>query len=368
MVKELKKILVISLQGIGDLLLTTPLLCGLKSNFPQAKLSVLTLQSNKDVLFNNSDVDEIIAFDARQKKNALKILMLIFKLRRKKFDLSICTYPSGLHSAFIGYLSGVKQRFGQGISLFKNYRRLFTKQTPIKEIKHAVLMNLDFLKLLDLDIARLNTNLVLNLREEDKKFASEFLRSNNVADTDLLIAIHAGGGKNRSWPEERFAKVADILIEEFQAKILFIGGGKEISLVNEIIQLMKNKPLNATGKISLLGTTALLEKSQLLICNNSGPMHIATALRIPTVSISGPVDSRIHGPWGQNHIVLQKELECNPCYYPFLRNTLEETKLKNRWFKKTFRCKTDDFRCLTSITVEDVLKAVETILKGHSNK
>ena len=131
---------------------------------------------------------------------------------------------------------------------------------------------------------------------------------------------------------------------------------------------MKGKPINAAGKTLLKQTTALIQKTRLLVCNNSAPMHIAAALGIPTVSIFGSADSRIHRPWGEGHIILQKQLECSPCYYPFIRDTLEETKLRNAWVRNTFKCKTKDYRCLTSISVEEALKAVERGLKVKSTK
>ncbi len=371
MAKEFKNILVISLQGIGDLLLATPLLRGLKLNLPEARLSVLTLRSNKDILSNNPYVDDIIVFDANANRYIFTIPALLCDIRKRHPDLSICAYPSGLRSAAIGYLSGANERFGQELSLFKNYRLFFTKQTPITEVKHAVMMNLDFLKLLDVDIGRLDSNPILDLSEKDERFSAEFLKTNKIGDNDLLIAIHAGGGRYtaayRSWPKERFAQVADFLIEKFNAKVIFIGGAGDETTVKEISKKMVHPPLIAAGRVSLTQTAAIIQKSRLLICNNSAPMHMAAALRVPTVSIFGSADPRIHRPYGHGHIVLRKELECSPCYYPFFRDTLAETKIRNRWSAKKFRCASDDYRCLSSITVEDVLSAAESFFKGRVN-
>jgi len=367
MIGKLDNILVVSLQGIGDLLLTTPLLHGIKKAFPMAKLYILTFNANKDILSGNSDVDEIITFDYKNKSNILKVLTLLFDLRKRRFDLSVCPYPSGLRSAFIGYLSGARERFGQRLSLFKNYRWVFTNQTPITEVKHAVLMNLDFLRLLGIDFKDVDTRIVFNLNDEDKKFASEFLRDNNVEDKDLLIAVHAGGGRYtiayRNWSAERFARVCDGLVERFKAKVILIGGKDDEMIVKRVISMMRQKPISAVKKASLKQTAVLIQRVKLLICNNSAPMHIAAALGTPTVSIFGSVDPRIHRPWGEGHIVLRKTLECSPCYYPTLRDTLKETKLKNRWFGRKFKCKTGDYSCLTSVSIEDVLNATKTILK-----
>jgi predicted lipopolysaccharide heptosyltransferase III len=362
-----KNILVISLQGIGDLLLTTPLLSALKRGISPVRISVLTFNGNKDILAGNPDVDEIVAFNPKESNNLWTIVRLLWYLRSRRYDISICAYPSGLRSALIAYACGVKERLGQGLSIFKNYKWLFTKQTEVKEVKHAVLMNMDFLRLLGIKTSGQNNTPVLSVSEEEKERASNFLRSEGVKSGDLLVAIHVGGGKftaeYRNWPIERFSKTADTLIEILGAKVILIGGADDRTAVDKAVAGIRNKPVISAGKLSLKETAALIKQTRLLICNNSGPMHMAAALGIPTVSIFGSADPRIHRPWGDGHIVLQKELDCSPCYYPFFRDTLEETRLRNRWFGKKFECITGDYRCLSSITVEDVVGSAKKILE-----
>lgn len=361
-------ILIISLQGLGDLLLTTPLLHGLKSAYPASKLTVLTFEANRDILNDNQDVDEIVVFEKAQKENIFKILNLTGKIRNRHFDLAICAYPSGLRSAFIAYLGGVSERLGQGLSQFKGLGWLFTRQVPITEIKHAVLMNMDFLKLLDVAPKEARPEVKLHVSDRDLKFARDFLRSNGITESDLVVAIHAGGGEltaaYRNWPLDRFAKVADALAERYKAKIIFIGGRDDESSVTIVTKAMKQKALVATGQMSLGQTAALLTEVKLLLCNNSGPMHIAAALNVRTVSIFGSADQRIHRPWGEGHVVLQNPLECSPCYYPTFRDTLEETKRKTSWVGKRFKCRAGDYRCLTSITTDQVVEAVGRIIEG----
>ena len=364
MIKKINQILIISLQGIGDLLLTTPLLRGLKENLPDAEINVLTLDVNKEVLEGNAFVDNILSFNPR---NYFDVIVTLFNIIKRSFDLSICTYPSGLRSAIIGYLSRADTRLAHDITIFRKYPWLFTKNIKVDRIKHAVLLNLDFMEALGFETEKINKDLILNLSSEDRRFARDFLKAKSVKNEDLLICIHAGGGRftlsYRSWPKERFAEVADFLIERKGAKVVFIGGKDEIKLIDKISNIMKNKPINAVGKMSLKKSAALISECRLLICNNSAPMHIAAALGVPTVSIFGPVDQRIHRPWGEGHIVLQKGLKCSPCYYPFIRDTLEETRKKNRWFGKTFKCLKGNYECTALITVKDVIKAAESILK-----
>lgn len=362
-------ILVISLQGIGDLLLATPLLHGLKTSYAGAKLTVLTLEANKGVLDGNPDADQVITFKAADRTNVAEIVALLGKIRREKFDLAICVYPSGLRSAFIAYLSGAKERLGQDLSLFKNFRWLFTRMVSVTEVKHAVLMNLDFLSALGLNLSEISTEVNFYINDDDSRFAKEFLRSNGVSDSDKVIAVHAGGGEYtiayRNWPLDRFAKAADVLSERHKAKIVFIGGKNDNSSADYLMKLMKQKAVIAVGKMSLKQTAALLTKTKLLLCNNSGPMHIAAALKVRTVSIFGSADPRIHRPWGKDHIILQNPLECSPCYYPFFRDTLEETERRNSWAGKKFICKSGDYRCLTSISTDQVIEAVVHVIKDN---
>ncbi|MFA5316564.1 MAG: glycosyltransferase family 9 protein [Dehalococcoidales bacterium] len=363
------RILIISLQGIGDVILITPLLTSLKRNIKDVKISVLTFRQNKDVLVGNKNVDELICIDRKDANNPFKIIPLINRLRREKFKISICTYPGGPRTAFLSYLSGARERFGQDLNIFKKYRQFFTNLTPINEIKHAVLMNMDFMKLLGVNPGIDNAVVSLNLSAEDETYVGKFLESRGIEKNDKIIAIHPGCGEGtsryRRWPMERFVEVANYLSEKKGVKVVLIGGSDDLPALDKISGKIAIKPVIAAGNLSILQTAALLKRSIFLICNNSAPMHIAAAVGTPTISIFGPTDPRIHRPWGEGHIVLQKYHECCPCYYPFIGDTLEETGKRNSWFKKRFKCKSKDYRCLTSITVEDVAKATDRLLNDR---
>ncbi|MDD5008633.1 MAG: glycosyltransferase family 9 protein [Syntrophorhabdaceae bacterium] len=360
------RILVISLQGIGDAILITPLLSSLKRNIKDAEVSVLTFRSNRGVLAGNKDLDELICVDRNDVNNPLRMVRLIYGLRKKKFGTSICTYPSGLRTALLSYLSGAKKKFGQELSILKKYRWLFTKLVPVNEIKHAVLMNMDFMRLFGVEPDTKNAAVSLNVCGDDERYADKFLKSQGVEEADRIVAVHPGCGKNtsqyRRWPLERFIEVINCLGGKNGLKVILIGGMDDLPALNGISDKLKIKPVIAAGKLSIMQTAALLGRSSFLICNNSAPMHIAAAVGTPTISIFGPTDPRIHRPWGGSHAVLQKHHECCPCYYPFIGNTLEGTGVRNSWSGKHFYCKSKDYRCLTSVTVEDVINASDKLL------
>lgn len=365
--RKIRRIAIISLQGIGDLLLSTPLLKELKNDIPDSRISVITFESNRRILDGNPYLDEVICINKTDTNNPIKMLALICGMRSKKYDLSICVYPSGLRSAFLAYLSGAKERFGQDLAIFRNYKWLFTKQAHLDGIKHAILMNLDFIKLLGFEPGPNKVELILNLKDEDLNAANSFLDANGIHGEEKIILIHAGCSKDtsayRSWPQDRFAEVAEHLGKMPGVKVIFIGGDDDLEGINRLTDMLEIKPLIAAGVLSILETAALLKKSCLLICNNSAPMHIAAAVGTPTISVFGPTDSRIHRPWGDNHVILQKNFDCCPCYYPFIDNTLNETGMRNCWINKKFTCRNRDYRCIHSVTVGDVLGATEEFLK-----
>jgi len=365
------KYLIISLQGIGDLLLATPIARNIKKSSPSSRVCVLTFTGNAGILEGNTDIDRIYTVNSARAGDLLYIMRMVSGLRKERFGASICAYPSGVRSAFLGYLSGAKVRVAQGLKMFKGYGWLFTARSTIDKVKHAVEMNLDILAVAGIDIGNADKCPKVVVGADDMKTARAFLDGNGISAGDTFVSVHPGGGVYtalyRCWPEERFASAADTLAGKPGVKIVLIGGKADAEKAARVASMMKHRPVIAAGRLTLMETSALLTMSKLLICNNSGPMHIAAALKVPTVSIFGAADPRIHRPWGEGHIVLQSGLDCSPCYYPFLRDTLKETAEKNRWSGKEFDCVTKDYRCMLKISVDDVIKASEDLL-GKNDK
>ncbi len=345
-------------------MLATPALSLLRKNFPKANIAILSLKRTKCVILGNSNVDKIFTYDHDASTRLFEVFWLIFKLRKEKFDLSICLYPSGLRSAFVGFLSGARIRVGQKLIFFKKFPFLFTIKVNVSQVKHAIDMNLDLLKALKLNVEDEPKTLFMPISNSDEKSVSEFKEKNNIKNKDLLIAIHPGvseGGMHRCWPKQNFIELINKLAGMFNAKILLIGGPSEVNLIEEIYNLAKEKPIKVIN-LSLNAVAALLKDSSLFIGNNSGPMHIASSVKTPTVAIFGDTDPRIHAPYGNRNIVVRKKLFCSPCHYPFLHGTISCAKKGRGFVKGRFVCATNDFKCMKEITVSDVLLAVEALL------
>lgn len=183
--------------------------------------------------------------------------------------------------------------------------------------------------------------LEVHLKEEDLAFREKFLREVGVGGEDLLIGLNPGAGVySRRWPKERFAKLGDYLSREYGAKLIIFGGKGEGELIEEVIGLMEVFPIDAS-KTSLRQLTSLIQRCNLFVTNDTGPMHIAVAMEAPVVTIFGSVSAKTDLPYGNGHIALQADLPCIPCGRSY--------------------CK--ELNCLKSITVEEVLASCRKILE-----
>lgn len=207
--------------------------------------------------------------------------------------------------------------------------------------KHEVERMLDIVKLLG-EVSQ-DFKLEISISQYDRDVISDLLNNNSVSYSDFLIALAPGfGNPTRGWYPERWAQLCDRLVSKYNAKIILIGGLKEVNLANQISNLMKEKPIMIAGKITIAQTAALIERCHLVITNDSGPMHIAAAVGANIVALFGPGDYNRIRPYGDadKFVIVSKNIDCAPCY--------------------KVECK--DHRCMKDVTVDDVFKAVERIL------
>ncbi len=201
-----------------------------------------------------------------------------------------------------------------------------------------------------------DNTLDLQVNPADDLRAKNLLAALRVEEKDLVIGISPGAGGSwgreagyKHWPALKFAQVADRLINQLKAKVILFGDDTEHPIADIIINAMRNKPIDLTGKIGLDLLPAVINNLELFICNDGGPMHIAVALGVKTVSIFGPVSEVVYGPYPdrKNHVVLAWGGACRPCYRNFRMPPCERDK-----------------ECLRSIGVDDVCASAEKLIKG----
>jgi lipopolysaccharide heptosyltransferase II len=302
--EKIQKILVIKLRAIGDVLLSTPVLKNLRHNFPNSKIDFLTEPPAKEIIDGNPFIDELIIFE--RENNSLKKFL---SLRKRKYDLVFDLFCNP-RSALITFATGARYRVGYA---FRGRGYAYNiKLKPRKEVHHNVEFNLDTLRALGLEIV--DKKIYMPLSYESEIFAQEFWDEQNLNDK-LVIALNpAGTWETKRWGLEKFASLGDMLAKNFGAKILVLWGNeKELDDARKIFSLMKTKPI-IPPRTNLKQLASILKRCCFMISNDSGPMHIATAVGTPTLGIYGPTNPYAQGPYGEKHHWVRKEdLDCIAC-------------------------------------------------------
>jgi heptosyltransferase-2 len=340
-----KRILIVRTDRIGDVLLSTPSIKALRDAYPSAYIAMMVSPYTKDVLEGNPYLDEIIVYDKDAKhKSWLDSVQFTCNLKKKRFDLALILHPTNrVH--LITFFAGIHRRVGYNKKLgFLLTDRI--KHTKQLGEKHELEYNLDLVRFLGIEPR--DKGLFMPLKPEAEKWAQELLNQEGIKETDKLLVLHPGAScPSKIWPNDRFAQVADKLIDKYGFKALIVAGPKDTTLAENVVKKMHNSAINLAGQISVSQLASILKRCQLFISNDSGPVHIASALNSPVISIFGRkqpgLGPKRWGPLGMRNRVIHKEAGCIRCL--------------------AHDC-TKEFACLKAINVEDVLEAADSIL-GH---
>lgn len=343
--REFKNILVVRTDRIGDVVLTTPVLEALRKSYPAARITMMVTPGTKDIVEGNPFINEVIVFDKRGKeKGIVNFWRFVHRIREKKFDL-VLNYHLKVRTNFMLFHAGIPNRIG-----FKNnkFGFLLTEQYPDPRTdgnRHEAEYCLDLLKYIGIETKEFHVHVSVN--GESEKWVEEILKQHGITEREKLFAIHPGASCiSKRWPPERFAEVADLISKKYNAKILLVGAGDNQLIAREVLLSMKQPVIDFTGKTSVGHLISLLKRCSLLISNDSGPVHLAVGVQTPVISIFGrnqPGLSKTRWrPLGIFDIALHnQEVGCEVCL--------------------AHNCQLN-FKCLKSITVQNVLEAVDGIL------
>ena len=303
---KIKKILVIKFGGIGDILLTTPVLPNLKSYFPEAEINFLTLRHSRDILIDNPYLSRAFTYDKSEDKS----WCLIKNIRSQKYDLVIDLFGNP-RTALITFLSGAKYRFG-----FKFRGRNYAYNIKIKgrggEV-HNVEFNLDSLRKLEIPITSRKMYLPFNIVH--REFADEFIKSNNIDSKKIIGISKTGGWESKRYKRDDYVELINRLNELYDVNIILFWGNKKEKENCEYIKVKiakRNVFLIPDSPIRYLG--AIISRCDLVIGNDSGPLHIAVAVGVPTLGIYGPTNPKLQGPYGEKNLyVVNEKLDCLYC-------------------------------------------------------
>ncbi|MCX7910233.1 MAG: glycosyltransferase family 9 protein [Endomicrobia bacterium] len=343
--KDDSKILVLKFWGMGSIILAIPGIKEIKKFFPKSKIYFLTLLRNKEIIEAYSDIiDEGIFLDIDKGFiNFFKdVFKVIIKMRRLKLDLLIDLEFFTRFSAIISYLSNAKNK--AGFASWEVWRGFLHNITvPFNRYWHV---KKNFINLIFKAVGK-------EINFEIKLVPPSFINYYNYKKFDFIdkpyICINPNSGElalERRWPLENFIRLIKNILNEWEGYIILLGSKKEKEYVEKILKSIKSSKIkNLAGSLSFNDLVLVISKSALLITNDSGPLHLAAALDVSTISFFGPETPLLYGPIGNRHFIFFKNLDCSPCI--------------NVHTGKIVRCIKTSPECMSKITVEEVWEVVK---------
>lgn len=307
------KVLVDGASWLGDALLSIPSLRRLRRIFPRGEIVVLTEDRLAGIYRLLPEIDMVIA-EGGGPPGIKLCLNVARRLRDERFDL-VLLFRNSFWSAAAVFFAGIPERIGYGA----NFRSpLLTKSLRRKRPFHSEHQNRFFAKLVsclgqDGDFGDLSHQ--IELSQEHKDWARKWLMARGVSLGDLIIGLHPGAsyGAAKRWPAEGFASLAKKLNYELGARVILLGGKGEEALASEVSALACIDLINASGQLDLVELASIMEMCDLMVCNDSGPMHLASAVGTPVVAIFGPTDPTFTGPLGTS-VLIRAGVDCSPCF------------------------------------------------------
>ncbi|MBL8012857.1 MAG: glycosyltransferase family 9 protein [Candidatus Omnitrophica bacterium] len=281
--RKFQNVLIIRTDKIGDVVLTTPAIAAVRSNLPQAKITVLVSGSTKALLQSDPNIDELIVDDRiNENKGWMGFWKLVDIVKQRRFDCVII-FHTKRRTNLLSFYAGIPVRIGYKD---KNFGFLLThgiKDDRFLGIKHEVDYCLDLLKNLNFKVDGFRP--VLSVDPDARQFIDQWIRENRLSGK-RIIAIHPGASDlTKCWPVESFARLIDELAAIPESAVVVFGAGETVKLIHTIRTQSSAKFFDLSGKTSLAQIIALLSRSHVLVSNDSGPVHVAAALGIYVVSL-----------------------------------------------------------------------------------
>lgn len=352
-VKELRhdsiqKILIRSVNWIGDAVMTTPAISVIGEHFPHAEITILANKMVSQLFALHPGIDNVITFERQGKHHGVAgRLRLAAELRKHAFDLAVIL-PNSFDSALVPWLAGIPDRIGKcsdGRTLLLSGRYNAAKGSPPC---HEVEYYLNLMRHFGITGSCTQPHLFISTEEED--MASSLLAERGIQANDFILGINPGAsyGSAKRWYPDRFAQVARRLAGQWSAKVVIFGGPGETAIAADIENRLEGTAANLAGKTTVRELMALIKRCNFFITNDSGPMHIAAAFDVPLVAVFGSTDHTGTSPYNSKAVVVRSDVECAPC--------------------KLRECPTDH-RCMMAVTVEDVVDTARQLyLKNFKRK
>ena len=320
-----RRILVIRLDLIGDLVLSLTTIRTLKHSYPDATIDLLALPASAKVVIGDPDLHEIITYDPNvwrrpkaliQIKNWRNAYNLLSQLHARDYDIAISIF--GRWAGILAAVSGAKRRVGFGR---ESYPGLMTDSVRGRhwhpgDHKHEVDYCLELAKAAGANTSIPDRTPHLYVDPLAHQQLEQLLEREGIVPEKPLIACHisSNNGQSKRWPIPYWAVLIDKLIRVQNAQVVLTGASEDIPLIENVTRQMQKQAVNLAGKTSLPQLVALLKRANLVISGDSGPVHIAAAVGTPLIAFYGPTDPVLSGPVSPTATILRSDIWCSPCY------------------------------------------------------
>lgn len=302
--ENVHRILVIKLRGIGDVVLSTIVLDNLRKDFPQAKIDFLCDAPSKPGLEGLNQINRVFILP----KKISKRINLFWEIRKQRYDL-VLDFFSNPTTAQITALSGAKYRAGFPYS---GRKWAYNLHGPSERDRfHSATLHLEFLQIIGIE-ASFN-NLYFYISDDDNLFVTNWLKKNILINNSYYGISPSGGWPSKKCEPEKFAEIAESIFQKYNLPALILWGPDDYNDAVAINKILGNKSFLAPNT-TIRQMAAFISTCKFIIANDSGPMHISTAVGTPVLSIHGPTNPLHQGPYGHKHEWINlSELDCIIC-------------------------------------------------------
>jgi predicted lipopolysaccharide heptosyltransferase III len=308
------RILIIKMRYIGDTILITPLLKALKDGIPDAFIDILVNKDTHQMLADNPYLNNTWIFDYHRSRKRLGYNLKFFlNIRRQRYD-TVIDLTNNDRSSLITFLSGASLRIGyQKRHLIR--QRLFYNKIIDQKMKNIHIVDYHLKAAEEMGLPVLDRKpFIVVLPEKIRDIERKLYDYIGLKADEPFVIIHPGARRwYKSWPVEKFAMLADSIIEEYNIHVVLAGNENDEAVALKIRSNMKENAINMVGKVSLSELPSFVKKALCLIGNDSAAIHIATSVGTPVIALFGPTDWRCWGPLRDHDRVFAAEFSCRPC-------------------------------------------------------
>jgi len=334
-------ILIIKISSVGDVILITAALRAIRKRFPKAKIHCLVGKNVRKVLHNCPYLDGLIVYDPQHKdKGYYGLLKFSRKLRKYRIDKCI-DLQNNRKSHLLSFLCFPKESYG-----YNNGKWGFLLSNSIRDWRKdigPVAHQFQVLRMLGI-MYQENHSLELWPSAKDRQYIKKLLDSEWMSDSKNLVGFNIAASEKwatKNWPVEYLARLCDMLASQ-NIRVIITGMIKDKPKVKQLLKLTNSKPSVLIGKTDILQLAVLIKKCRVFITSDSAPMHVAAAVQTPFIAFFGPTDSRRHLPLAKRRIVMERKLDCAPCY--------------------SAQCRIQTHACMKEITPEAVANEIKVLM------